>query len=374
MPFRYTVPSVSLIKEHFTLNLGVYLVLVSQLFNAVMILLCKLILTDPTTDSPLHPLQILFIRMVITYGGCIIYFVFYEKDESFPFGPKGIRLLLLARGLGGFVGVGLQYWSLMYLDLSDTICITFLAPTMTSLLASLVLKEKFTRPEMIGGCVAFIGVVMIAQPEFLFSKDISPNSKGQIIGSILAFVSTIGTAVAMCSIRKIGFRSHPLFTVSIYALTTIVVSFAGIVLLPGVGFRLPSNVSQWVYLLLIGFTGFFMQFLLTAGMQREKASRAISMNYTQLLYAGLFDWFFFGKIPHGMAAIGEFIIVCAVFLIVYFKEEKDNAIQLEESLMLEEGGVNIELSNIVDTPQTSVTPSTPRESLSADHSEFDIDN
>lgn len=371
----------AIVRHHIEQNVGVYLVMLSQLFNCMMNLLCKLILTDPTTDTPLHPLQILFIRMVITYAGCIIYFTLYEKDSSFPFGPKGIRLLLLARGVGGFVGVAFQYWSLMYLDLSDTICITFLAPTMTSLFASIFLKERFTRPEMIGGFFAFLGVVLIAQPEFIFGGNADNSTKGQLIGSIFAFFSTFGTATAMCAIRKISFRSHPLFTVSIYALTTIILSSAGIILLPGIEFRMPSNVSQWVYLSLIGFTGFFMQFLLTAGMQREKASRAVAMNYTQLIYASIFDWAFFDKLPHGLAAFGEVVIVCAVVLIIYFKDTSSktttNGGERTGPISLEEGLPAVELFDLHskqsgNTAGSIITEDTRVDSLESD--DFDIDN
>ena len=94
-------------------NLGICLTLVSQLFNCMMIMFCKLLITDPDFETPLHPLQILFVRMSITYLFCVIYFVFIEKNKDFPLGPKGYRLLLLLRAAGGFVGVGGQYWSLL---------------------------------------------------------------------------------------------------------------------------------------------------------------------------------------------------------------------------------------------------------------------
>lgn len=63
-----------------------------------------------------------------------------------------------------------------------------------------------------------------------------------------------------------------------------------------------------------------MQFLLTAGMQREKAARAIAMTYTQLIYASIFDFVVNGTIPQGWSLVGEIVIVLAVFSIIYFKE------------------------------------------------------
>lgn len=308
-------------------NLGICLTLISQLFNSVMMMFCKLLITDKDFETPLHPLQILFVRMSITYFFCIIYFVFYEKNKDFPLGPKGYRGLLLLRAMGGFVGVGGQYWSLLYLNLSDTVAITFLAPTVTSFMAFIFLGERFTKVEAIGGLVAFFGVLLIAKPHALMAifQELVPDSDDstggkRIIGSCFAFASTFGTGAAMCAIRKIGFHAHPLFMVSIYALFTTVASFIGIIIIPGLSFQIPHTGTQWGLLAAIGVTGFFMQFLLTAGMQREKAARAIAMTYTQLLYASVFDFFVNGTVPHGLSLIGEIIIVLAVFSIVYFKD------------------------------------------------------
>lgn len=308
-------------------NMGIFLTLISQFFNSIMIIFCKLLITDKDFETPMHPLQILFVRMVITYFFCAIYFLFWEKNSDFPLGPKGYRKLLLLRAAGGFVGVGCQYWSLLYLNVSDTVCITFLAPTVTSFMAYIFLGERFTRVEAIGGIVAFTGVILIAKPHFLLTlfssseanADTSESAALRLIGTSFAFASTFGTGTAMCAIRKIGFNAHPLFMVSIYALFTVFASFVGIILLPGLSFQMPKTSTQWTLLTVIGVAGFFMQFLLTAGMQREKAARAIAMTYTQLIYASIFDFFVNGTIPTGWTLVGEIIIVLAVFSIVYFK-------------------------------------------------------
>lgn len=309
-------------------NLGICFTLISQLFNCFMMMFCKILISDKDFEKPMHPLQILFVRMSITYFFCVLYFLFYEKNKDFPLGPKDYRGLLLLRAMGGFVGVGGQYWSLIYLNLSDTIAITFLSPTVTSLMAFIFLHEKFTLIEAIGGIFAFLGVLLIAKPHFLVALFQSSTPEGgddtestrRLIGTCFAVVSTLGTAVAMCSIRKIGFNAHPLFMVSVYALFTIIASFVGILILPGLSFQIPHTLTQWALLTAIGVTGFFMQFLLTAGMQREKAARAISMTYTQLVYASIFDFITNGTIPEGWSLVGEIVIVLSVFSIIYFKD------------------------------------------------------
>lgn len=65
--------------------------------------------------------------------------------------------------------VGL-YYSLQFLSLADATVITFLGPLATGLLGYLVLGEKFTAREAIGGVVSLSGVVLIARPAFLFGR------------------------------------------------------------------------------------------------------------------------------------------------------------------------------------------------------------
>lgn len=292
-----------------------------------MVMFCKLLLNDKDFASPIHPLQILFVRMVITYSFCFLYLVLVEKNPDVPFGPKNLRVLLFIRALGGFISVCGQYWSLLYLNVSDTVIILFLEPTVTAFMAWITLGEMFTKVEAIGGLAAFVGVILVAKPHFLLSflhiedpNETVGGNNSRLIGSALALMSCFGTGVAMCALRKIGFQTHPLFTVSVYALLTVIASFLGIIFIPTLTFEVPHTVKQWGFLTTIGVTGFVMQFLFAVSIQHEKASRATAMVYTQLIYASIFDYFINGTFPKGLTLLGEIIILVAVFTIVYFKD------------------------------------------------------
>ncbi|ODV86863.1 hypothetical protein CANARDRAFT_27238 [[Candida] arabinofermentans NRRL YB-2248] len=344
-------------------NMGITLFLISQLFNSMMILFCKLLLMDEDFEEPFHPLQILLIRMSITFICCSF---FLYKDPDFPLGPIGYRKYMVGRGVGGFLGVFGQYFALMYLTVSDTVVITFLSPTVTSLMAYIFLKERFTRIEAIGGSIAFIGVILISRPSFLFGEyesnreanpDSSPgrevetsSSSLRLLGSTSALLSTFGTGIAMCSIRKISFNAKPLLTVSFYSMTTVILSFLGIVLIPGLSFQIPHTTKQWTLLGIIGFVGFIMQFLLTAGIQREKASRAVAMSYSQLIYATGLDYIVFHHFPSGLDMLGTLIIVGAVFSIIYFKPEEED----EKVVGLSGGSPDIEAEAFIIDDEISL--------------------
>jgi drug/metabolite transporter (DMT)-like permease len=57
--------------------------------------------------------------------------------------------------------------------------------------------------------------------------------------------------------------------------------------------------------------GFILQFLLTAGLQLDRSSKATSMLYTQILLALLFDWSIWGVLPGSWSLIGSAIVIAS---------------------------------------------------------------
>jgi drug/metabolite transporter (DMT)-like permease len=96
-------------------------------------------------------------------------YMYRNSTPDFPFGQKGIRLLLCFRGVGGFLGVYGMYYSLLYLPLADATVITFIAPSLACWACSYILKEPFTRMEQIAAMVSLFGVVLIARPTSFLS-------------------------------------------------------------------------------------------------------------------------------------------------------------------------------------------------------------
>ena len=116
-------------------NVGCALILLSQFFNSIMVTTCKLLVTDKDFNTPIHPLQILFVRMFITFLCCVAYMYITKLVEHYPFGPKEVRVLLVARGIVGFIGVFGMYFLLQYLSLSDAVAFTYLVPMVTAFIA-----------------------------------------------------------------------------------------------------------------------------------------------------------------------------------------------------------------------------------------------
>lgn len=81
-------------------NRGLFLVLFSQFFGALMDAATRLLEVE---GDGMHPLQIVFARMGITMTFCCVW-MWWRSVPGFPFGENGVRWLLVGRGIFGFLG------------------------------------------------------------------------------------------------------------------------------------------------------------------------------------------------------------------------------------------------------------------------------
>lgn len=150
------------------------------------------------------------------------------------------------------------------------------------------------------------------------------TSAQRLSGVGVALIGVLGAACAYITIRWIGKRAHPLISVNYFAAWSTIVSTVALLAIPGIGFRLPASFQQWAYLLFLGVCGFVMQFLLTAGLQHEKSSRATNMVYTQMLFALAFDKFVWNTTPGTLSIIGSSLILGSALCVALLKNsEKD---------------------------------------------------
>ncbi|KAI9796891.1 MAG: hypothetical protein M1833_005940 [Piccolia ochrophora] len=128
------------------------------------------------------------------------------------------------------------------------------------------------------------------------------------------------TQCAYTTIRWIGKRAHPLISVNYFATWCTLVSTCSLIFVPGIDFKLPANLRQWMYLIFLGVCGFLMQFLLTAGLSHEKSSRATNMVYTQMLFALALDKLLFGTTPSLLSIFGSSLILGSALYVAVQKD------------------------------------------------------
>jgi drug/metabolite transporter (DMT)-like permease len=374
----------------------------------------------------LPPFQVLFARQSLTSAFSLAY-GYYMHISHFPFGPRNVLPLLIARGIFGFFGVFGLYFALLYLPLAEATVLTFLAPILSCYVCALLIPgESFSRQQQLAAFLSLVGVVVIARPATLFNDstsneptpipEISPSSNAtaittmirshhtspfsnpahptphqHLLAVLVSMLGVVGGCGAMTAIRWIGTRAHPLISVNYFSVWCTLVSLVAVAAVPSVGFRLPANATEWSLLASLGGCGFFLQFLLTAGLayggqseddntssgrrgrgrngeeeggseedglgsggrgrgsgrstEKERdellkqgsGTRATNMVYSQMLFALMFDKLIWGITPGVSSWAGSgLILVSAVWVAV--ARDKDRNSKENSSSMVVGGG------------------------------------
>lgn len=111
-------------------NAGMLYIIASQFFFASMNLSVKML---NSLEPPVHAFEVIVVRMGITLICCVAYMIATGVPDPI-IGPKGVRTLLVIRGITGFLGLVGLYSSLQYLSVADATVLTFLTPLTTALL------------------------------------------------------------------------------------------------------------------------------------------------------------------------------------------------------------------------------------------------
>ncbi|KAI0382642.1 hypothetical protein F5Y04DRAFT_252017 [Hypomontagnella monticulosa] len=334
------------LKAFFDRNIGLFFVFMAQVFASLMTMTTRLLETG--FEKKFHALQIIFVRMLATSVlGCL--YMWFKNVPDFPLGRRDVRGLLILRGFAGYTGLFCSYYSLSYLNISDATVISFLVPTMTAFICFIALREPFTVKEAIAGLIAFAGVLFIARPTFLFPRHdaegpeesfmrlfMADQPKGIVpsvpatpseraIAVLLAVIGTFAAAAAYSTIRVIGKRAHSLVSVNYFAVIATVGSFIIIMVLPDLHFEMPETATQWILLVAIGIAGFLLQFLLTEGLQREKAGRATNLIYTQMVFALVLERIVWGTTPPIESLFGSALIIGSAIWVSLQKNKSPSA-------------------------------------------------
>jgi drug/metabolite transporter (DMT)-like permease len=108
-----------------------------------------------------YSLQLVFLSVII-------------KCKGFDFlGPKQahVRKLLSLRGFVGACGMIFLHFALTFIAPSDTVALTHSSVIITSILARIFLKEKFSIAHIFSVFFTICGILLISQPSFLFNRN-----------------------------------------------------------------------------------------------------------------------------------------------------------------------------------------------------------
>ncbi|KAI8376641.1 hypothetical protein EDC96DRAFT_495297 [Choanephora cucurbitarum] len=281
---------------------GLLYMTLSALGFSTMSLLVKL------SGSNFPSFEMVFARSVVQtfFGvlGCLLL-------KKHPLGEPGVRGWLFVRGLAGTIGLSLFFYSITQLPLADATVVFFLGPSLTAILAALVLGEAFTLFDGICSAVCMVGVILVSKPHFLFggqndtTDDVSEWKR--LFAVFCAFLGAVMSAVAYVTVRKIGRGAHFMVHVVYFGLVSGIVSPFGMFLLQKP--VMPHGLHQYIMLILIGLTAFVGQCFLNQGLQMAPAGPGTLMRMNDVVFAFLFGILILNEYPDAYSVTGATLVV-----------------------------------------------------------------
>lgn len=247
-------------------------------------------------------MEVVFSRSVITLvitGGLV------RSKGLDMWGAPSSRGLLVARGVLGFSAVACFFYALSHLPLAEATVIQYTNPVFTALIAALVLGERLRMVEAAGVALSLVGVVLVARPGFLFglTSALDPVAVG------VAVAGAVLSASAYVTVRRLGRSEHPLVIVFYFALISTL----------GSAFFLPGAPAprgwEWPVLLGVGLAAQGGQVFMTLGLKEERAGRAMSVGYVQIVFAAVWGVIFFGEFPGPWGLAGTGLVLLGTFIV-----------------------------------------------------------
>lgn len=273
---------------------GILYVLLAALFFSLMTAFVRLSGDLPTMQKTL------FRNLVAAVAAWLM---LLSKRQKIELKKEHMHDLLL-RSCFGTAGMICNFYAIDRLNISDANMLNKLSPFFAILMSIFILKEKVRKEEWLVVAVAFIGALLVIKPGF------SMEAIPAFIGALGGF----GAGVAYTYVRKLG-KSGVRGPVIVMFFST----FSTFVCLPFfvAGYQ-PMTLRQTLLLLGAGIAATGGQLSITAAYTCASAKEISVYDYTQVIFAALWGFLFFGQIPDALSVAGYVIIVGAAVCRRYF--------------------------------------------------------
>jgi drug/metabolite transporter (DMT)-like permease len=244
------------------------------------------------------PFQIVFFSVLLSFPLATIMMMRDANPGTLV--PRHPWWLALRTGAAVVTGVSVFY-AFSILPLAQVYAILFAAPLLITILAIPILGETVRLRRWMAVIVGLVGVLVVLRPgQTEFS-----------LGHLAALAAAIGGALASIVVRKIGQDEKPVVML-IYPMMVNFVLMA--IALPFV--YIPMPIEHLGLLAVIATFAWFASRLVIAAYQSGEAAIIAPMQYSQIIWASIFGYFFFGESIDRATAIGAGIIIASGMYIV----------------------------------------------------------
>ena len=280
--------------------LALFLRLATALSLATMSMLVKL-----AQQRGAHLAELIFWRQAITValvGGGLLLAGRLATVRTKRFGAHARRALL------GLVGMFFVYGAVILLPLAEATTISFTTPMFAVLLSLVLFRERIGFYRWAAVAIGFAGVLIVLQPGG--SGAIDP------FGAAIGLIAALFVALISLQIQDLNTTESPWSIIFWFtALTAPIAALA----LPFVATA--HDPATWGIILAMALCGALAQVLLTSSLRFGSAATIIVMDYTSLIWATIYGFAIFGRVPPSTLWIGAPLIILAG-LVIFYRERQ----------------------------------------------------
>ena len=251
-----------------------------------------------TLGASYSPIQIVFFSVVLSFPLATIMLMRDSTQGTLiPRHPWWVALRTLAAVVTGFT----VFYAFSNLPLAEVYAILFAAPLLITVLAIPVLGETVRLRRWIAVIVGLIGVIVVLRP----------GQTDLTLGHLAALAAAVGGAVASIIVRKIGSVERPVVML-LYPMVANFVIMA--FLLPLV--YVPMPIEHLGLFGIVAVLAWTASRLIISAYQAGEAAIIAPMQYSQIIWASIYGFFFFDEGIDLTTGIGAGIIIASGMYIV----------------------------------------------------------
>ena len=278
---------------------AVFCTILSALIFGITPLLVKYIY-----QSGLGVIDVTFYRGLIPL--IFLYVMGRIKKESFKISSEHLFSIVIIGVFGNTLTSVFLNSSYLYLDIGTAKMLHFMYPFMVSILCVFLFNERLSRKRMVALCIALSGLLCFMQF----------NSKGNIIGIILAIFSSLTYAFYMVMVGKKRLNKISPTVLTFYlSLVMIITSLLFSIFTGGIG--IPKTKEVWVNLLIFTLSSQILGVIfLQIGIQKLGAVESSIISLLEPLASVVTGFLFLNERISRLELVGSMILISSIFIFI----------------------------------------------------------
>ena len=237
-------------------------------------------------------------------------------------------IYLMCRGLSGGIGVACYFHAITLIPVGDAITVLSIYPLIAAFLAYFILKERITIIHFFALIFAVIGVILISQPSFIFTK--SNKDTTGLHGLLGYFISLsggcIGGAVFIFIVKAKRAPTTALVCsqgIFCFLIALILCSLFQV-------FHILITWQDWICFLTLCIGGFLAQWTFNQGAKLVPAGLSSLLRSSDTIWSYVWQILWFHQMPNWITIIGAIGVISGVAMVSIEKIRAKRKAEMEK--------------------------------------------